>query len=70
MSIDYSLDDEFKGLPDHIDRASFFLGIAAYQNLMTKAMGEPDHKQETIVALLHFEVDTEIAALLNGQENF
>lgn len=64
MSIEYSIEDEFKKMPGHIDKASFFLGIAAYQNLLTQASKEPDHKQEAIVAILHFEVETEIANLI------
>ena len=64
MSIDYSLDKEFEGLPEYIDKASFFLGVAVYQNLMEKASKEPEHKQEAIIAILHFEVETEIANLI------
>ena len=66
MIVDYDLAAEFAKMPPHIDKASFFLGIAAYQNMMTKAQKEPDHSHEAIVALMHFEVETEVGKLITS----
>ncbi len=67
MIVEYDLAAEFNKMPPHIDKASWFLGIAAYQNMLTKAQEEPDHKLEAIVALMHFEVETEVGKLITAE---
>jgi len=65
--VDYDINGEFDKMPPHIDKESFFVGISAYQYLLTKAGEEPEHSQGTIVELLHFDVATELDKLLVGK---
>ncbi len=67
LTTDFDLGKEFDKMPSHIDKASWFLGIAAYQNMITDAQKEPEHKHGTIVALMHFEVEIELGKLLGSQ---